>query len=74
MSGAENLGAVKLLRIPDRANSLAELLGTVARMEGVENVVVIVNDADGVVSMTVDGTTAERMNWMLDRAKLRLHE
>ena len=63
----------KLLQVPDRVHSVEEMCGLVAKLPNVENIVVIVEDPEGVWVMTVDGTTAERMNWMLDRAKLRLH-
>lgn len=64
---------VKIGRVPDRVHSLEELFGAVAQMDGVESVVVVVHDADGCTTLTIDGTTAERMNWMLDRAKHLLH-
>jgi hypothetical protein len=49
------------------------MAGLLGKLENVENVVVIVEDPEGVWVMTVHGTTAERMNWMLDRAKMRVH-
>lgn len=64
---------VKLGRVPDKVRTLDELLGAVHQFAGIEHVVVIVEDGDGCTIMTIDGTTAERMNWMLDRAKLLLH-
>lgn len=64
---------VKLGRVPDKVRTLDELLGAVRQFAGIEHVVVIVEDGDGVTTMTIDGTTAERMNWMIDRAKLLLH-
>ncbi len=63
---------VKLARLPDRVHAKDELLGALAQID-FQNIVVIIEDAEGIVTMTLDGTTAERMNWMLDRAKLRLH-
>lgn len=63
----------KLLKIPLRVYSREELLGTVAKLEGVENIVVLIEDEAGIWLMVVDGTTSERINWMLDRAKFLLH-
>lgn len=64
---------VKLGRVPDRVHSLEELFGAVAQMDVVESIVVVVLDPEGCTTLTIDGTTAERMNWMLDRAKHSLH-
>lgn len=64
---------VKLGIVPDKVRTLDELLGAIQQFSGIEHVVVIVEDGDGVTTMTIDGTTAERMNWMLDRAKFLLH-
>ena len=64
---------IKLGRVPDKVRTLDELLGAIRQFVGIEHVVVIVEDADGITSMTIDGTTRERMNWMLDRAKFLLH-
>jgi hypothetical protein len=66
------MSTVKLARIPDRVHTKAELLGILAQID-FRSIVVLIEEGDGVMSMTIDGTTAERMNWMLDRAKLRLH-
>lgn len=63
----------KLLKIPVRVYSREELLGTVAKLEGVENIVVLIEDEAGIWLMVVDGTTHERINWILDRAKFLLH-
>jgi hypothetical protein len=63
---------IKFTRLPDRVHTKDELLGAVAQIN-FENIVVIIEGAEGVVTMTLDGTTLERMNWMLDRAKLLLH-
>lgn len=49
------------------------MLGMVRQFEDLQNIVVIMEDSDGVTTMVLDGTTAERMNWMLDRAKHHLH-
>lgn len=64
----------KLLRVPDRVHSIEDLLSIVLKLENVEDVVVLINDAEGVWSMSVDGTSNERINWMLDRVKALLHE
>jgi hypothetical protein len=66
------MDAAKLLRVPDRVHTKEEMLGLLAKMD-FENVVVLIEDADGVWSMTLDGTTSERMNWMIDRVKILLH-
>jgi hypothetical protein len=63
---------VKLARLPNRVHTKDELLSIVAQID-FENIVVIIEDAEGITTMVIDGTTAERMNWMLDRAKFRLH-
>ena len=63
---------VKLARLPDRVHTKDELLGAVAQID-FQNIVVIIEDAESLVTMTLDGTTSERMNWMLDRAKFLLH-
>ena len=63
----------KLLQIPDKVHSVEEMCGLLAKVEGLQHVVVVVEDAETVWTMTVNGTTAERMNWMLDRAWLLLH-
>lgn len=68
------MSVVKLGRVPDKVRTLDELFGAVRQMTGVQHVVVIVEDEEGTTTMTVDGTTAERMNWLLDRAKFLLHE
>jgi hypothetical protein len=60
-------------RVPDRVHTVDELCGVIRQMHAVETIVVLIQDHDGVWSMSLDGTTAERMNWILDRAKLLLH-
>lgn len=59
--------------LPQRVRTLDDLLGAVAQMDGIESVVVVVHDAIGCTLLTVDGTSVERVNWMLDRAKHNLH-
>ena len=63
----------RLLKVPKRVHSREELLGTIAKLEGVENLVALIEDEAGVWLMVVDGTTSERINWLLDRGKLLLH-
>jgi hypothetical protein len=59
----------KLLRIPQKLPTRAMLIGTLQKLENIQNILVIVEDDEGCWVMVEDGTTAERMNWMLDRAK-----
>lgn len=63
-----------MLLIPNRVHTIDELVGTIKQIDNLESIVVLIEDKDSVWSMTIDGTTAERMNWMLDRAKLLLHK
>lgn len=66
-------GTSKLLRIPAKVRTLAELCGVISQCDGLEHIVVLIEDGDGTWAMTLDGATAERMNWMLDRGKLLVH-
>jgi hypothetical protein len=68
------MSVVKLARVPDKVYTLDELLGAARQFEAIQHVVMIVEDAEGVSILTIDGTTDERMNWLLDRAKRMLHE
>jgi hypothetical protein len=70
----EIIDAPKMLRVPVKLKSRAMMVGTLEKLENVEHLVLIVEDDEGVWSMTLDGTTLERMNWMLDRAKKIIHE
>ena len=63
-----------LLRVPRRLPTREMLVGTLNNLEGVENIVVVVEDAVGVWIMHEGDTTRERINWMLDRAKFTIHE
>jgi hypothetical protein len=63
-----------LLRVPKRLPTREMLIGTLEKLEGVENVVVLVEDDVGVWIMHVGDTPLERINWMLDRAKFTIHE
>lgn len=63
----------KLLRVPHQCRSREMLLGTIAKLDDVENMVVLVLDEEG-IWLLHDGATSERINWMLDRGKLNLHE
>jgi hypothetical protein len=49
------------------------LVGTLQQLSDVQNVMVVVEDAEGVWLMHEGDTTAERLNWMLDRAKFLIH-
>lgn len=69
----EPVDIVRLARVPERVHSIEEMFGVVEKLEEMQHIVVLVDDGEGVISMTIDGTTAERINWMLDRAKLMLH-
>ena len=66
--------APKMLRIPVKIKSREMLVGTLEKLEDVEHLVVLVEDKDGVWLLIEDGTTLERINWMLDRAKMMVHE
>jgi hypothetical protein len=52
----------------------AMLVGTLEKLEGIKNVLVIVEDEEGCWIMHENDTTLERLNWMLDRAKRMIHE
>lgn len=67
------MSVVKLNRVPDKVHTVDELLGATRQME-IQTVLVIVEDLNGdITTLTLDGATTERINWMLDRAKLLLH-
>lgn len=65
--------APKLLQLPERVHTVEEMAGLISKLESVNHIIVVVEDAVGIITMALDGTTAERMNWMLDRAKFLLH-
>ena len=62
-----------LLLVPQRMPTREMLIGTLEKLEGVENLVVIVEDESGCWIMHEGDTTLERLNWMLDRAKMMVH-
>ena len=64
----------KMLRVPVKLKSREMLVGTLEKLDDVQNLVVLVEDSDGVWVMIEDGITAERINWILDRAKRMIHE
>jgi hypothetical protein len=64
---------MNLLRVPKRMPTREMLVGTLQKLEGVENVLVVVEDAEGVWLMHEGDTTLESLNWMLDRAKITIH-
>lgn len=70
----DNMPTPKLLRVPVKCQSLDMIFGTVKQLEGLQHVLVIVEDQEGCWIIIQDGTTLERMNWMLDRAKFMVHE
>lgn len=63
----------KLLRVPTKCQTKEMLAGTMVKLENVEDIVVLINDNEGVWLMVIDGTTLERINFMLDRAKFMIH-
>ena len=63
-----------LLRVPKRMPMREMLIGTLAKLENVENILVIIEDDEGIWIMQDNHTTFECMNWMLDRAKRMVHE
>ena len=64
----------KLLRVPQRLPTRAMLIGTLQKLENVQNILVIVEDDEGCWILQEADNTLERMNWMLDRAKRMLHD
>ena len=65
---------MQLLTVPTKCKTLEMLLGTIEKLDNLKNIVTLIEDDEGVWLMTIDGTTLERMNWMLDRAKLIIHD
>ena len=63
-----------LLRVPKRMPTRAMLVGTLEKLEDVQNLLVVVEDEAGIWIMHEGDTTLERLNWMLDRAKITIHE
>lgn len=67
------MSVIKFARTPDRVHTKEELIGVISQTD-FQNIVVLIEDNEGCIeTMTISGTTAERMNWMLDRAKVLLH-
>lgn len=64
---------MSLLRVPQRIPTREMLIGTLQQLDGLQNVLVIVEDAAGVLMLHETSATSERLNWMLDRAKFMLH-
>ena len=64
----------KLLRVPQRMPTREMLIGTLQKLENIQNMMVIVEDDEGVWMMQEADTTLERLNWMLDRVKFMLHD
>lgn len=63
-----------LLRVPRRMPTREMLVGTLEKLDGVKNILVVVEDEEGCWIMHESDTTLERLNWMLDRAKRMVHE
>ena len=63
----------KLLRVPVKCHSKDMIFGTIKQLDNIQNLVVLLEDEEGVCLMIEDGTTLERINWMLDRAKIIVH-
>ena len=63
----------KLLRVPQRIANKATLIGVLEKLENIENILVIVQDDEGCWVMHVGDTPAERLEWMVDRAKRLIH-
>ena len=64
----------RLLRVPQRLPTREMLIGTLQKLENVQNILVIVEDDAGCWIMQEGDTTLGRMNWMLDRAKRMIHD
>jgi hypothetical protein len=65
---------VKLLRVPARFQNREMMINTISQLENTKTIVVLVEDDEGVWTMFEEGATLERINWMLDRAKVMLHD
>jgi len=63
-----------LLRVPKRMPTREMLVGTLEKLEGIKNLLAVVEDESGIWIMHEGETTLERINWMLDRAKITIHE
>jgi hypothetical protein len=59
---------MNLLRVPQRMPTREMLVGTLEKLE------VVVEDEAGIWVMHEGDTTLERLNWMLDRAKITINE
>ena len=64
----------KLLRVPVRCQSKDMIFGTIKQLDNIQNLVVLLEDEEGVWLMIEHGITLERINWMLDRAKSIIHD
>ena len=64
----------KLLRVPQRMPTREMLIGTLQQLEGVQNILVVVEDDEGCWIMHEKDITLERLNWMVDRAKRMIHK
>ena len=64
----------KLLRVPCKLPTREMLIGTLHKLENVKNILVVVEDNEGCWMLHENDSTLERLNWMIDRAKLMIHE
>lgn len=64
----------KLLRVPIRMPTREMLIGTLQKLEGIINIIVLIEDDAGIWIMQEGDVTLERMNWMIDRAKKIIHD
>ena len=64
---------IKLLKIPTATDAVTKLLEQV-KLLNLTNAVIIFEDNEEAVTMMNSGMQCDRINWMLDRAKIMLHE
>lgn len=62
----------ELLRIPERCQSIEELLGTAAKVEGMTGALFIGWKPEGTIVYLNAGLSAAEANWMVDHAKIIL--
>lgn len=70
----EKSNIIEFKYVPARVHTIEEMFGAIKQLDNVDDIVVLINDDSGIWIMTVDGSTSERINWMIDRAKLLLHK
>jgi hypothetical protein len=74
MTEATNPSTPKMLRVPQRMPTREMLIGTLSKLQDVQHIVVLVEDDAGVWMMHECDLTLERINWMLDRGKVLIHD